>query len=258
MSRNISKNKHNIVVKSNDLIQKSRFNLSLTQQKILLYIISKISPNDRNFITMKFDILDFMKMCDITGKNYSYFKQEIKCIRDKSMWITTYDGKETLVSWISKAIIEPRQGTIELKLDDDLKPYLLELKKNFVQYELLYTLPLTSKYSLRFYEYVSSILYSDYYIQEISIEKLKCILGCENVKSYHNFAIFKSNVLDKAVNEINCKCDKNVSYSPIYQGKKVIGIKLKVEEKTTQEIETINNNIETDFKEQVSFWENNQ
>ncbi len=34
------------VVKSNDLIQKSRFNLSLQEQKIILYLISKVKPED--------------------------------------------------------------------------------------------------------------------------------------------------------------------------------------------------------------------
>lgn len=37
------------VVKANALIQKSRFSLSLQQQKIVLYLISKIQPNDEEF-----------------------------------------------------------------------------------------------------------------------------------------------------------------------------------------------------------------
>ena len=36
--------KYNVVVKSNDLITKSRFSLSLQQQRIILFMISKINP----------------------------------------------------------------------------------------------------------------------------------------------------------------------------------------------------------------------
>lgn len=37
------------VTKANDLIQKSRFNLSLQQQKIVLYLISQVTPFDEDF-----------------------------------------------------------------------------------------------------------------------------------------------------------------------------------------------------------------
>ena len=50
------------VVKANDLIQKSRFNLSLQQQKIVLYLISQITPYDEEFKLYEFSILDFCRI----------------------------------------------------------------------------------------------------------------------------------------------------------------------------------------------------
>ena len=44
------------VRKANELIQKSRFSLSLQQQKIILYLISKIQPTDTEFHEYKFEI----------------------------------------------------------------------------------------------------------------------------------------------------------------------------------------------------------
>ena len=49
------------IVKSNDLIQKSRFQLSLQEQKIILYLISKIKPTDMEFNEYTFEIYDFLK-----------------------------------------------------------------------------------------------------------------------------------------------------------------------------------------------------
>ena len=48
MARNekISEERNMFVVKSNDLIEKTRYRLSLEEQRILLYIISKIKPED--------------------------------------------------------------------------------------------------------------------------------------------------------------------------------------------------------------------
>ena len=83
--------RHGTVVKANELIQKSRFSLSLQQQKIVLYLISQISPFDEDFKLYEFSIAEFCKVCgidDTNGKNYIDLKQAIKEIADKSLWIT--------------------------------------------------------------------------------------------------------------------------------------------------------------------------
>ena len=92
------------VVKANELIQKSRFNLSLQQQKIVLYLISQITPYDEDFKLYEFSISEFCRVCGIdetSGKNYQDLKAAIKEIADKSLWITLED-EETLLRWIEK------------------------------------------------------------------------------------------------------------------------------------------------------------
>ena len=84
------------VRKSNELIQKSRFNLSLQQQKIILFLISQITPYDEEFKTYHFNIIEFCNICGIDikgGKSYEELKDNIKAIADKSMWITLPDNK---------------------------------------------------------------------------------------------------------------------------------------------------------------------
>ena len=67
------------VVKANELIQKSRFNLTLQQQKIVLYLISQIERNDKEFKLYSFSIQQFCKVCGInytSGKNYNDLKED--------------------------------------------------------------------------------------------------------------------------------------------------------------------------------------
>ena len=74
------------VVKANELIQKSRFNLSLQQQKIVLYLISQITAFDEDFKLYEFSINEFCKVCgidDTSGKNYTDLKNAIKDIKLK-------------------------------------------------------------------------------------------------------------------------------------------------------------------------------
>ena len=107
------------------------------------------------------------------------------------------------MSWIEKAYIIPESGTIDIRLDSDMKPFLLHLRQNFTSYELIYTLHFRSKYSIRLYELVKSIHYNELneYKRKYSLDELKRLLDCDTL--YTEFKAFRRRVLDIAVNEIN-------------------------------------------------------
>ena len=217
----------NTVVKANELIQKSRFSLSLQQQKVVLYLISQITPFDEDFKLYEFSIVEFCKVCGIdydSGKNYADLKAAIKEIADKSVWIRLANGKQTLVRWIEKPYIDDNSGLIQIKLDADMKPYLLQLKENFTQYELLWTLNFKSKYTIRLYELVKSIHYHelDTYSRDFTLEELRGMLGAETYKTYQTF---KVRVLEPSIEEVNQYSDKNVSFEPIKNGRAVSKIR---------------------------------
>jgi plasmid replication initiation protein len=206
------------VVKSNDLIQKSRFQLSLQEQKIILYMISKIKPDDEIFMEQEFKIIEFCRVCGIetnSGKNYKNVKDAIKALADKSVWVTLETGSETLVRWINKAWINRKSGVIKIRLDDDMKPYLLQLQERFTSYELLYTLAMKSQYSVRLYELLKS--YEWRHRQTFQIEELKRILSAEN---YTRFPDFKRYVLDISMREINDLSDLTVTYEIVKEGRR--------------------------------------
>lgn len=206
------------VVKSNDLIQKSRFQLSLQEQKIILYMISKIKPDDEIFMEQEFKIIEFCRVCGIetnSGKNYKNVKDAIKALADKSVWVTLETGSETLVRLINKAWINRKSGVIKIQLDDDMKPYLLQLQERFTSYELLYTLAMKSQYSVRLYELLKS--YEWRHRQTFQIEELKRILSAEN---YTRFPDFKRYVLDISMREINDLSDLTVTYEIVKEGRR--------------------------------------
>lgn len=245
------------VVKANELIQKSRFNLSLQQQKIVLYLISQITAFDEDFKLYEFSINEFCKVCgidDTSGKNYTDLKNAIKEIADKSLWITIED-EETLLRWIEKPYINRNSGTIKIRLDEDMKPYLLQLKQNFTQYELLWTLHFRSKYTIRLYELIKSIHFHELesYSREFGLDELRRMLGAEKYTTYQTF---KSRVLLPAVNEINAYSDKNVEYEPIKSGKAVVRIAFTISTKDAMERIKLQSDIEREFGlDQMTLWE---
>jgi len=191
--RKITEIRNYKVVKANELIQKSRYNLQVQEQKIILYLISKIKPENMDLKEHLFEIKDFCKICgldDTSGANYKYIKQTLKDLRDKSIWLKLENGAETTLAWIDKVTIFENSGTVIVKIDDMMKPYLLQLKEHFTQYELLYTLGMKSQYSIRLYELLKS--YEFQHEKLFEIEELKIRLSAE---TYNRFPDFKRRVL---------------------------------------------------------------
>lgn len=246
------------VVKANELIQKSRFNLSVQQQKIVLYLISQISPTDEDFKEYEFSIPEFCKVCGLdftSGKNYEDLKTAIKEIADKSLWITLDSGEETLLRWIEKPFVNKNSGSIRIRLDKDMKPYLLQLKENFTQYELLWTLRFKCKYAIRLYELIKSIHYHELksYTRRFELDGLRRLLGAENYTTYQSFKI---RVLIPAVEEINKYSDKILTYEPIKNGRSVCAISFTVSTKPAFNRLEIRSAIEHEFGlNQLTLWD---
>jgi plasmid replication initiation protein len=156
----------------------------------------------------------------------------VKNLRDKSVWITLDDGRETVVSWIERPYINKKNGTIQIKLDELMKPYLLQLKKRFTSYSLYFTLAMQSKYSIRLYELLKS--YQNLGQCEFEIDRLKSILAAEK---YELFANLKQKVLNISLREINDYGDILVSYELEKQGRKFHKIKFTIQPKYAMDID---------------------
>lgn len=246
------------VTKANELIQKSRFSLSLQQQKIVLYLISQITPYDEDFKLYTFSISEFCRICGIdgtSGKNYEDLKAAIKEIADKSIWITLENRKQTLVRWIEKPYIDEGSGVIQIRLDNDMRPYLLQLKANFTSYELIWTLHFRSKFTIRLYELVKSIHFKELeiYKRRYSVDDLKKLLDGETYKEYRDF---KRRVLRPAIEEINEYSDKKIEAEEIKSGRKVVAVEFSISSKDSLETARIRSDIEKEMgTDQLTLWD---
>jgi plasmid replication initiation protein len=113
---------------------------------------------------------------------------------------------------------------MQIKFDDLLKPYLLQLHNNFTQFELLYTLAMRSQYSIRLYEILRSYEYK--HTAEFDIEELKERLCA---KCYERYPDFRRNVLDIAIREIEALSDITVTYEIIKEGRKYSRLKFTID-----------------------------
>lgn len=234
------------VVKSNILIQKTRYCLSVQEQKVVLYLISKIKPEDTGLQEYIFDIKDFCKIVGVdydNGKNYQNVKSTIKNLADRSFWITLEDGTETLLRWIERPYINKGSGIIRIKMDELMMPYLIGLKKHFTQYNLYFILAMRSQYSVRLYELLKS--YQNCSKWTFDIEDLKKKLNADNYDRWFNF---NKKVLSVALKEIELYTDLDIKFDLIKKGRKYDKITFYINQKTGPSMEVIEN-VQLVFKE---------
>lgn len=247
----ISQQRRYTIVKSNELIQKARYDLSISELKTLAYIFSKIKPTDKELQDYTFSIKEYCQVCGIdytNGANYLYIKKNIKSLRDKSFWLMDENGNEVLVGWLSKARINKGSGKITVKLDEDIQKYVVGLFDNFTQYELLSTLPMKSSYSFRIYELLKSYAWTKHHT--FDIDDLKNKLAAAN---YVNFKDFRKYVLEIATREINLYTDIEINWEPITKGRKVVQVKFNIKQRDTWTKFMVDNKNEKQIEGQISF-----
>lgn len=226
------------VVKSNDLIQKSRFKLSLQQQKVVLYLCSMIKPEDEDFRKYTIPIREFCQMCSIDGvggRQYKAIETTLEQLRQKSYIIRLNKNLSTSVSWVSKWYLDTSANvrSVIIQLDPDMKPYLLRLKSNYTKYEYAYTLRMTHKATPRLYELLKSYHYDKLkpYDKSFDVDELRAILDATDKDSYKQFRYFRYVVLEPAIKEINEQTDISVSLTTRKQGRTVVEVTFHIESK---------------------------
>lgn len=228
-----------MVIKSNDLIRKKKSALSARQQKIVLYLIAQIEPHDDDFKEYEFKMKDFCHLCGIRccGKAYQEMWQEIENIADIAIKdVRLPNGWTTMLRWIEKPYYEEKKGIVRIRLDKDMKPFLLELKENFTRYELLNILCMKSKYSIRLYDLICSAHYHELetYTNYLELEELRELLNVPE-GTYPEFKSLKAKVLDVAVQEIEEFTDKRVTYTVDRYGRAAVGVEMTISTKPTAE-----------------------
>lgn len=212
-----------LVTKSNKLIY-GHFDLTLTQQKLIITLSSMVQPKDMEFKEYTLKIKDFMHLLGITDQ--SKYKEVPKITKDlMKKVLEIQEGNDILqLSWLASARYKKHEGEVVLKFAPDLKPYLLQIKEFYTSYKLSNILDLKSKYSIRLYEILKSNQYKKQKFFEISLMELKKMLGADT-SAYNLYANFKNRILNPSNEELKEKTDIYFEYDEIKEGRKVVKLK---------------------------------
>jgi plasmid replication initiation protein len=201
--------KKNLVIQHNAIIE-ARYTLSVEEQRLIKTLVSKIQPGDEDFKSYSIRLIDLSRLLGISESGYyNRIKKVTKKIMSNILNITDAKGDDVQVAWLSSATYRRGMGTVELRFDPVLKPYLLKLKKCFTSYELENILRLKGIHSIRFYELLKQ--YEKIGSREFDLLELRSILNidCE----YQEYKYFKRSVLIPVQKEVSEKTDIKFNFS---------------------------------------------
>lgn len=229
--------KNYLVTKSNKLVT-CGYDLSLQEQKIILTLASMVQPHDTEFKQYEFRIKDFMNILGIKDKHtYKEVRKITKELKEKVFEIA--EGTDMIqVSWLGGVRYKTKEGIVLLRLDEDLKPYMLGLKELYTSYKLENVLKLKSKYSIRIYEILKSNLFKK--TIDIDLDDFKNMVGAKD-KAYDIYQNVKNRILVQAKKELETLTDISFNYEEIKTGRKVTSIKFIIRSTKVKCINTLPN-----------------
>lgn len=210
----------NLVIKGNDFIN-ARHQLSVAEMRIVLTMIAQIQRDDVGFKPYRIYIKDFV---DAVGTSHKGEYERAREITSNLMKRVMEIPKETgylQISFLSSAEYFRGTGYVELSFDPKLKPYLLQLKERFTQYDIRNVLSLQSFYSIRIYELLRQ--YSRIGERVMAVDELKEMLKLP--ASYDHYASFKRRIVLQAQRDLVKHTDLSFTFEERKTSRKITHIR---------------------------------
>jgi len=210
--------KNELVYKATKLVVE-KYSLTANQAKLVALLTSKIKKDDKTFNEVTFKGSELLETLGLGKDNYKDLKKLTGSLVSKVLQIQ--EPKAFIqVAFCSSAKYYIKDGIayIDLRFDDYMRPYYLQLQQNlqtYIWYRLEYIMQFTSQYSFRIYELIKKNSYNGktrepFFI--MSIKELRNILLLE--KKYKQFNRFKMKILEVATLEITALSDMICTYEP--------------------------------------------
>lgn len=209
-----------------------KYDLSALEQKLVLINIASIKFEDEHFNANTFRVIDMAQLLNVTPEMlYRDLKRACDSLTNKKIYIQKEDGSWEFLVLVPTAKYIAKTGTVLMRLNEDAKPYLLQLRDMFTSFELSNILNLKSKYSIRIYQLMKSHSYRKELIITLDDLKYRLSLDDKKQKSYRLFSNVSERVLKPAMREINDKTDITIDYEAIKQGRKIYALRFKIKDK---------------------------
>jgi plasmid replication initiation protein len=228
------KKSDNVFVQANEFIKaKYKDNMSFWELVIFGKMCTMIDPNDTDFKDYKIYIKDLIDFTGVVkgGIVYQYVLEATERLKQREISITlkNEEGKEeTLDTYlvVGRKVLTHREADenmyVKLTFHPDLKPFLLQLKRDFTKLDIRTYKFLHTSTSIRLYHILKQFYGRRNYKPRIELQELKDMLGVGD--KYNPYNNFKQRVLDDAQKRLSNNTDIRFEYDEIKDRKKVVGL----------------------------------
>lgn len=224
----------NYIVQSNDMVT-AKQGLNASAAKIVRLAIMQIKPSDASLSDGYF--ISVQSLSEVLGVPTQNLYRDLDRVTDEIMSSfvefrqedrTGNDGSYTKIAWASRCHYVKKKGLF-IKLNPELSPYLVGLKKLYTQYQFVEISKMKSIYAIRLYELIMSKLNGLVFPKEgrnvvILINEILEMCSC----MYKKVSDIKNYVMDIAVRDINRCTLFDVEYSDIKEGRSIVGFNIKI------------------------------
>jgi len=217
------------IIKQNYLLNNSSYKLSALSLDIVMGLITEVKNEDKDFNIYEFYIKDIEKKFDKQIDERTLHKVAEELL---SSTITVKKDKDFLkMNWVSSFEYLNSQRKFEISFDPKLKPYLLELKENFVLGYFSEIIKIRSEYSKRIYMLLRQRVNIGQWT--INLDELQNLLMVPN--SYKRYKEFKRSVLKTAEKQIQENSSLGFTIEEIKEGRKTTKLKFIISDTSTKQ-----------------------
>lgn len=188
----------------------ARQDLSLLERRLIFALVSLVQPDDEDFKTYTVQIKDLSELMGISDKSiYDRVEKTIDQLQMKQLILNDpEENTEHKITWVQSAKYFRGEGRVRIKLGEDLKPFLLNLKRQYTKFRLKNVIKLRSEYSWRLYELLKEREFRKERIFKIT--ELRYLLSIPDDK--YKMLKHLRELLDNAQRELSEKTDITFTY----------------------------------------------
>lgn len=208
-------------VRQHNAITTARYDYTACQLDLLFFLLSKLRREDKPNQEYQIHMNEVVAM---TGREWHYkqLREATESMGSRMFEVET-DQSYTQLWMFQKVEYVKGQGYLRIRLSEDIRPYLFELKNNFTSYQLFSALKISSKYAKRIYQLASQ--WKDIgETKTYELDELKLMLKLKDPKGkvpeqFQRISDLKAKVLDIAVRQINENTELKIGYTLLKQGR---------------------------------------
>ena len=199
---------------SNRLVNACYF-LTLTEQKIMLAVISQLSKDADNLEISKINVRDLAKLCNFEQNvAYKQVRKATLTLMKRVLRLRDKNGDEYATHWVQSCrFIKGRSGQdscVVYHIDGSIRDDLLKLHEAYVCVKLADAFKLSSQYAIRLY--LIGLEWLNVGCYNTTPERLRKTFGLDGKKSYATYWNLYNRVIEPAIEQINERTDIKITY----------------------------------------------